>query len=105
MPEAQATQRLDGREPSPNPAQGASVKNGKDGKEGALGKDANLAILLASLPIPRHPGWQVSTSVTTIGAVSLGLAHLWEDESLSVSFGVGTDWNNTQGLAVLSLSL
>ena len=105
MPEAQATQRLDGREPAPDPAQGASVKNGKDGKEGALGKDANLAIVLASLPIPRHPGWQVSTSITTIGAVSLGLAHLWEDESLSVSFGVGTDWNNTQGLAVLSLSL
>lgn len=105
LPEAQTTQQLDELGPGPNRSQGASVKNGKNGKEGALGKDFNLATVLASLPIPRHPGWQVSTSVTTIGAISLGLAHLWEDESLSVSFGVGTDWSNTQGLAVLNLSL
>ena len=76
-------------------------------EQGALAKDAQptLAMALASLPMPLDPGWDLSTSVTTSGSVALGLAHLMEDESLSVSFGVGTDWSHTQGVAVLSLSL
>lgn len=55
--------------------------------------------------MPRDPGWDLSTSITTSGSVAVGLAHLAEEESLSVSFGVGTDWSYTQGVAVLSLSL
>ena len=76
-------------------------------EQGALAKDAQptLAMALASLPMPLDPGWDLSTSITTSGSVAVGLAHLVEEENLSVSFGVGTDWKHTQGVAVLSLSL
>ena len=95
LPEQQTTRQL-GRQPP-------SAKL----EQGALAKDAqsSLAMVLASLPMPLDPGWDLSTSITTSGSVALGLAHLVEGESLSVSVGVGTDWSHTQGVAVLSLSL
>lgn len=102
LPEAQATQQFEG------PGTGPKTAQGVPGKDGALGQSAttpNLAMALGSLPMPRVPGWAVSTSVTSVGSVALGLAHLVEDESLSLSFGVGTDWSHAQGIAVLSLNL
>lgn len=95
LPDQQTTRQLGRQAPS------AKLE------QGALAKDAQptLAMALASLPMPLDPGWDLSTSITTSGSVAVGLAHLVDEESLSVSFGVGTDWNHTQGVAVLSLSL
>lgn len=95
LPDQQTTRQLGRQAPS------AKLE------QGALAKDAQptLAMALASLPMPLDPGWDLSTSITTSGSVAVGLAHLVEEESLSVSFGVGTDWSHTQGVAVLSLSL
>ncbi|MYI88474.1 MAG: hypothetical protein F4074_07915 [Synechococcus sp. SB0672_bin_10] len=99
LPDMQTTQQLE------EPRQGPLPDPGAPGKDGALGQQSattNLAIALGSLPMPRVPGWAVSTSVTSIGSVAVGLAHLVEDESLSVSVGVGTDWSHAQGVVVLS---
>lgn len=95
LPDQQTTRRLGRQAPS------AKLE------QGALAKDAQptLAMALASLPMPLDPGWDLSTSITTSGSVAVGLAHLVDEETLSVSFGVGTDWSQTQGVAVLSLSL
>lgn len=88
--------------------QGPNPAPGPPGEDGALGRQSattDLAIALGSLPAPSDPGWAVSTSVTSVGSVAVGLAHVVEDEDLSVSLGVGTDWSHAQGVAVLNLNL
>lgn len=102
LPEGEATQQLEDLGQDPKPDSGAP---GKDGALGQQGATTDLAIVLGSLPRPRVAGWAVSTSVTSVGSVAVGLAHLVEDESRSVSLGVGTDWKHTQGVAVVSLQL
>ena len=62
--------------------QGPRPDPGVPGEDGALGQRSattDLAIVLGSLPRPRIAGWAVSTSVTSIGSVAVGLAHLVED--------------------------
>jgi len=102
LPEVQTTQHLEELRQGPRPDPGVP---GEDGALGQRSATTDLAIALGSLPAPRDPGWAASTSVTSIGSVAVGLAHLVEDENLSVSFGVGTDWKHAQGVVVLSRQL